>query len=276
MEHEGRFTARDGQELYERSWIPPGEGRTHLVLIHGYGEHCSRYAETAQRLNDGEIAVHSYDQRGFGQSPGKRGVVREFDRLLLDLDDYLACVRTRFAEKPWFLMGHSMGGLVLASYLGTRKVDARGAVFSSPFLAFSDDVPRLLLSLAGVLGTVAPWLPVGSVDNTGLSRDPAAVEAADNDPLSYHGRVRAGTGLQFQRAIGRALAGLRAVTLPVYIVHGTEDRVVSKGGSVLLHDGIASEDKALKMYEGGYHELWNDLDKAAVVDGIGEWIRARA
>jgi len=275
MEHEGRFRARDGQEFYERRWGAEGGGPTHLVVVHGYGEHCSRYAEVAQRLNANGITVHTYDQRGFGRSPGKRAAIGDIENLLCDLDDYLEFVRPRFDGKPWFLMGHSLGGLVLTRYLETRTVDARGAVFCSPFLAFSDDVPEWLLSLANVLGTLVPWLPVGGVDNSGLSRDPAAVEAADKDPLSYHGWVRAGTGRQFQRAITQACAEFQAISLPAYIIHGTADRVVSKEGSVLLHDGIQSTDKALEMVEGGYHELWNDLDKTAVIDGIGEWILAR-
>lgn len=275
MEHEGHFQTRDGQEFYERRWDAEVEVPTHLVLVHGYGEHCSRYAEVAQRLNANGITVHTYDQRGFGRSPGKRAAIGDFDLLLQDLDDYLEFVRPRFDGKPWFVMGHSLGGLVLTRYLETRTVDARGVVFSSPFLAFSDDVPEWLLSLANVLGTLVPWLPVGRVDNSGLSRDPAAVEAADNDPLSYHGWVHAGTGRQFHRAITQACAEFGKITLPAYIIHGGEDRVVSKEGSVLLHDGIQSEDKALKIIEGGYHELWNDLDKVAVIDGIAEWVLGR-
>lgn len=275
MNYEGRFKSHDGLEFYERRWEAGGEARTNLVLIHGYGEHCSRYAHVADALNNKGITVHTYDQRAFGNSPGKRAYIHDFDIYLEDLDTYLDHIRSLLEGKPWFFMGHSFGGLVLASYVETRNVDARGLAFSSPFLAFSDDVPKFLLSLAGVLGALTPWLPVSAVDTTGLSRDPKVVEAADNDPLSYHGSVRARTGAQFNIAIKKAQAGFKAITAPVYIIHGADDKIVPPAGSRMLHEGVGSEDKTLKVYEGGYHELWNDLEKDEVIDGIGEWVLAR-
>ena len=275
MAEEGYFTSRDGLDFFERRWAPDGEAQAHIVLIHGYGEHCGRYGHVAQAFNEGGLAVHAYDQRGFGRSPGKRAYIRDFDGLLLDLDHFVDHVRPRFGGKPWFLMGHSMGGLVLARYVETRTVDARGLVFSSALLAFGEDVPRFLLPLASVLGTFAPWLPVASVDNTGLSRDPTVVEAADNDPLCFHGRTCARTGAQFQRAIQAACADFEAITAPLYVIHGAEDRIVGNAGSRLLHERCGSEDKTLKIYEGGYHELFNDLEKEAVIAGMRDWMLAR-
>lgn len=276
MDYDGHFKTRDGHDFYERGWLPEGAARTHLVLIHGYGEHCSRYAQVGEALARAGIAVHTYDQRGFGHSPGKRAYIRDFDALLVDLDDYLEHVRPRFEDKAWFAMGHSMGGMVLTRYVQTRTIDARGLVFSSPFLGFNDDVPKVLIALASVLGKIAPWLPVGGVDNTGLSRDPKAVEAADNDPLCFHGKIRARTGQQFDVTIGRARADFAAITAPAYIIHGACDKIVPSAGSRMLHEGIGSEDKTLKVYDGGYHELWNDLDKDDAIAGIRDWILARA
>jgi alpha-beta hydrolase superfamily lysophospholipase len=274
MRQEGYFKLKT-EDFFERRWQPLGEIRCHLVLLHGYGEHCARYEHTANTLNAGGIMVHSFDQRGFGRSPGKRAYIRKFDVLLDDLDAYLAHVRPRFEDKPWFMMGHSMGGMVLAAYAETRPLDARGLVFSSPFLALNDDVPKLLLSVAGILGKIAPWLPVAGVDNQGLSRDPAIVKAADNDPLGYHGWVKARTGAQFHTAIARIQAHFPAIDLPLYIIHGGDDRIVPNIGSRRLHEQCSSPDKSLKIYDGGYHELWNDIVKEEVIAGIREWILAR-
>ena len=93
MSHEGSFKSSDGLDLFERRWEPDDEVRANLVLIHGYGEHSGRYSHVARALNDVGVAVHTYDQRGFGRSPGKRGYIRRFDDLLDDLAAYLDHIR---------------------------------------------------------------------------------------------------------------------------------------------------------------------------------------
>lgn len=275
MNEEGKFRTRDGLDFYERRWAPEGPAQAELVLVHGFGEHCNRYGGFAKELNGAGIAVHTYDQRGFGQSPGARASIHDFDVWLADLDDYLAFLRPRLAGRPWFLMGHSFGGMVITRYAETRTIDARGIVFSSPFLAFSDDTPKLLLSLAKILGTVTPWLPVGNVDNQWLSRIPEAITEADNDPLCFHGRVRARTGLQFARTMEKAAQEFGAIAQPSLVVCGSEDHVVSPKGAKALYAGMAAQDKTLRVFEGGYHELWNDLDKDAFTATVSEWILKR-
>lgn len=276
MKYEGSFKTREGAELYECRWDNTAALKANLVLIHGFGEYCGRYEETAGVFNAGGICVHSYDQRGFGRSPGRRAYINRFDTLLEDLDDYLVHIQPKLDGTPWFMMGHSMGGLVLARYAQTRTVKANGLIFSSPFLAFSEDLPKFLLTISGFLGKYLPWMPVGNVDTSRLSRDPAVVAAADVDPLSFHGRVCARTGSQFHEAILQLDAAYDRITLPVYAVHGSDDKVVSNTGSQTLYKHCASKDKFFKLYEGGYHELWNDLDKEAVLTGMRDWMLSHA
>jgi alpha-beta hydrolase superfamily lysophospholipase len=275
MKQEGTFETSDKLSFYKREWIPDEAKRANLVLIHGYGEHCSRYDEMACALNGAGIAVFSYDQRGFGRSPGVRAFIYDFDLLLKDLDAYLACIRPSLEDGPVFMMGHSMGGMVLANYIMTRQPDLRGLIFSSPFLGFNPDVPRFVLALAGILGTLVPWLPVGAVDNTGLSRIPEVVASADNDPLSYHGKVKARTGAQFNLAIRYATAGFDKIVRPMLVLHGSGDKIVPCSGSRLLYEKAGSTDKTLKIFEGGYHELWNDLCKEEMIGDVREWMLAR-
>lgn len=271
----GTFKTFDGIELFERRWEPAGEPRAHLALLHGYGEHCSRYDHVARAMNSAGIAVHSYDQRGFGYSPGRRAYINEYDDLVRDLDAFLAHIRDRVAGKPFFMMGHSMGGQLLAVYLIEKQPEVRGAIFSSAFLQFAADVPKALVALSGVVGALLPWLPVSKVSTSTLSRDPAVVQAADNDPLSYHGSVRARTGAQFKAAIDRAQAELERISVPAYLLHGSDDALIPVQSSRELHARIASQDKELRIFEGGYHELWNDLCKEEAIQGIVTWITAR-
>jgi alpha-beta hydrolase superfamily lysophospholipase len=163
----------------------------------------------------------------------------------------------------------------MARYIQTRGMDARGLVFSSPFLQVSDDVSRVLIALAGVLGRLTPWLPVASVDSSGASRIPEVVKAYDDDPLVFHGKILARTGAQLNAAISRARANFGAITGPVYIIHGGADRLVPAGGSKLLYERCRSEDKQCKVYEGGYHELLNDVEGEMVMAELCAWLEAR-
>ncbi len=271
---EATFLTQDGETFHTRHWPTPGETCAHLVLIHGYGEHSGRYAEMAEVMNTAGIAVHSFDQRGFGTGPGKRGWVADYQQLLSDIDMFLEYVRPNFEGKPWFLMGHSMGGQLLACYAASRTLDATGLIFTSPFLAFPPHVPGFVVALSPYLGRLLPVLPVGGVDNQGLSRDPAVVAAADQDPLCYHGKVSAHTSAQFYQAIQFAQSHSAEITLPCYMIHGTADRVVAPAGTRTFYDGCAASDKSFQLYEGGYHELWNDLEKEKVLSGIIDWINA--
>ncbi|MBN1346017.1 MAG: lysophospholipase [Phycisphaerae bacterium] len=274
MSDEGRFRSRDGLELFERRWSPGGEPRADLVLLHGYGEHCGRYAHVAAALNEIGVEVRAYDQRGHGRSPGKPGYICRFDALLDDLDAYIEHVRRDVRDRPLLLMGHSMGGLVLALCAETREVDASGLILSSPFLAINDDVSPVLIALAGVLGTLTPWLPVASLNHEHVARDPAVVSGYGSDPLVFHGKILARTGAQLNAAIARARQRFEAITLPVYVIHGGDDRLVPAGGSRLLYEQCCSDDKAYKEYEGGYHELMNDYGKEDVIAAMLAWVDA--
>lgn len=275
MHTEGWFNANADVRLYERRAVPEERPRANIVIVHGFGDHCARYAWVMDQFLAAGMATFAYDQRGHGRSPGKRGYVGRFEDFLDDLDAFLEHLQPELPEAPLFLMGHSMGGMVLARYAETREIRARGLVFSSPFLAFSDDVPKFLIALGPVLARVMPWLPLSGVDNRGLSRDPAVVEAADNDPLCYHGRVAAHTGSEFYRMIRDIRSDFRKITAPMLVLHGGADRVVSPSGSKALHEGAASADKTLQVYPEGYHEVFNDLDKETFMAGILAWITAR-
>lgn len=271
----GYFRTFDGAQMFERRWEPDGTPRAHLALVHGFGEHCSRYDHVGRAMSAAGIAVHAFDQRGFGRSPGRRAYIAEYEPLLRDLDAFLELVRGRAGDLPLFIMGHSMGGQVIALHYLTRKPPVAGIVFSSAFLQFADDVPKALVALSGIVGTLLPWLPVSKVETIDISRDPEVVRAADADPLSFHGRVLARTGAQFKFAIDHIQARLEEFDKPMYVLHGTDDKLIPVRSSRELYARAGSADKTLKIYEGGYHELWNDLCKDEAIQGIIDWLTAR-
>lgn len=272
---ESRFTL-NGEDYYERRW-PLDRPQGHIVIVHGFGEHCGRYDHVADAFNAAGYSVHSYDQRWHGRSPGKRAYIEDFARLPQDLAGYLAHLRPALDGAPFFIFAHSMGGLVTTRFLETQGAPAglKGVIFSSPFMQLPPDVSPMLIKLAGILGTYTPWLPVSKLASDAVSRDPAVVTEYDRDPLNNHGPILARTGAQINAAVGAARAECGRIQIPAYIFHGDDDRLAPCAGSKHLFENIASVDKAYKLYPCGYHELFNDIIKVDVLKDIVAWYDAR-
>ncbi|MDN7429624.1 alpha/beta hydrolase [Burkholderia sp. AU45388] len=277
----GRLRTADGLELASYRW-PAGDGtappRATIALVHGLAEHAGRYAALAGRLNAVGIDVLAIDLRGHGQSPGKRVWVERFDGYLNDADALVA--EAARGDAPLFLMGHSMGGAVAALY-AIERATARGhalagLVLSSPALAPGRDVPRWMLALSRVISRVWPTFPAIRIDAALLSRDPAIVAANRADPLVHHGTVPARTGAEILDAMARIETGRGALRVPVLVYHGTEDKLTEPDGSRAFGAHVGSPDRTLTLYEGGFHETMNDLERDRVIDALIAWIHARA
>ena len=229
MHREFNFPTRDGVRLFGQSWAPETPPRAGIVLLHGFGDYSGRYEYAARFFNRAGVSVCSFDQRGHGRSPGRRAYIGRFETWMDDLSCFLAEEADELGAIPWFFFGHSMGGMLLARYLETNPTTALGAIFSSPFVGLNGDVPAFLTALAPFLSRWLPWLPVGHVDNRGLSRDLLVVDAADRDLLTFHGRVAARTGAEFLRIITAIHEDARRILSPSLIFHGSADTVVQIG-----------------------------------------------
>ena len=142
--NEGCFTGHDRLPLFEQSWMPTGRPRATVVLIHGLIEHSGCHAGTALELVRHGFSVHAMDLRGHGRSEGPRCDVRSFDQYLLDLDIFFERVLREAGDRPLFLMGNSMGGLIITLWAILRQPQIRGLILSGPLLALADGLyPRL-------------------------------------------------------------------------------------------------------------------------------------
>ena len=267
-------TQMDGDPL---SGAGTGIARATVALVHGLAEHAGRYAALAQRLNAAGIELMSVDLRGHGQSPGKRVWVDQFDQYL---DDAQALVDTAARRgTPLFLMGHSMGGAIVALYaverLDANGAPAKGLILSSAALAPGRDVPKWMIALSRVISRWMPNFPAMKVDASVLSRDPAVVEANRNDPLVHHDPIPARTGAEILNAMTRITNGRSQLRLPVLVFHGTADKLTEPEGSREFGAHVGSADRTLTMYEGAYHETMNDIDRDRVIDALIAWIDAR-
>lgn len=275
MKHlEFQLSGSDGLPLFAQSWHPSEQPRGVVAIVHGMGEHSGRYEKLAMFLGGLGLAVFTYDLRGHGRSGGPRAYVDRFDEYLGDTDIFLTHVRRHSGPLPLFLLGHSMGGAIAALYTATRQPALRGLALSSPAIRLGEDIPPWLIATGHWVARVLPRLPVRKIDTRLISRDPAVVAQAARDPLNHYGGTPARTGSQLVLAMERILAELGALRIPLYIFHGTEDRLASPVGSELLYQGAAASDKTLRLYAGSYHETMNDLDRATVLRELGEWLVA--
>ncbi|MEM8599116.1 MAG: lysophospholipase [Bacteroidota bacterium] len=283
----------DGPPLFTRAWSPElDEVRAEVLLVHGIGEHTGRYAHVAAHLMMHGVRILAYDQRGHGESPGDRAYVEDFDALVRDLHHvraHLPSLRAtvaglgtsaaddRGSAPPLFLLGHSLGGLVVARYVTDHGSDGlAGVVLSSP--ALRTDVAPLLQKVAGTVARFAPRLPTVKLDLKGLSRDPRVVRNYEEDPLTHTGTgVRARTGHETIEAMKRVEAG--AFRVPLYVFHGTADRITSPDGSQdfvkAVQARIPDADATLRLYDGLFHETMNEPEKQNVLDDLTEWLGDR-
>jgi alpha-beta hydrolase superfamily lysophospholipase len=271
---EAWFEGADGIRLLERSWLPAGAPKAVVVVVHGYAEHCGRYDYVGETLAKAGYAVHAYDQRGHGRSQGERALVRSMDEYLDDLDVFVERVAARHeARLATFMVGHSMGGAIVALHAIERRPGVRGVLLSGA----AGGAERLGWRgrLITLLGRLLQKLPLVTLDAATVSRDPEVVRLYDADPLNYRGKMKAG----LLRALilgGRRIArGRGSMGYPLLIMHGTEDALVPHDGSVRLYEQASSPDKTLKLYDGLYHEIFNEPERDAVLADVVAWLDAR-
>ena len=265
----------DGTQLHTQYWAPSAPAEAVVLLVHGYAEHCNRYGGVARTFVNQNARVHAYDHRGYGRSGGRRAYVDSFDTYLDDLDQVLHAVRSQAPDRPLFLFGHSMGGLVALKYVLERAPSLHGLLLSAPALEINPDLAPLLRRIAQVLGQLWPTLPTTRSPDNAISRDPAVVADAENDPLNYHGRVPARTGAEMLRAGSETRAQLHSLRTPFLVVHGTADALTSPRWSRILYERAAAPDKTLRLYDGLYHETFHEPEKETVLADFADWLRAR-
>ncbi len=264
-------------ELCEHRWPGPQEGtRAVLGIIHGYGHHAACFGELAAYLTEAGYDVRGFDLRGHGKSEGRRGHMDSFALTLDDVHAFVQRIQSDEPDKSFFLLGHSLGALIVGQYAVAHRPKVRGLIFSSGLLKIPDSVPPWLVKLGTVLSRVLPLLPVQKVDFDAVSREPEAVRAVYEDRLRYTGLMNARTGAEIARAVHEFQTSMDRITDPLLILHGTGDRLTDTDGSRQFFARATAEDKTLSIYKGGYHELYNDLEKERYLKEVRTWLDARS
>jgi alpha-beta hydrolase superfamily lysophospholipase len=272
---ERTFDGAGGTRIVYDVWMPDITPRAVVVLSHGLGEHARRYDHVARRFGEDGMVTYALDHRGHGRSGGKRVQVKDISEYTGDFDTLVGTATKEHPGCTRIVLGHSMGGGIVFAYGVERPDNYELMVLSGPAVAADAAVPPPLAVVAKTLGAIAPGLPVQDLDVSAISRDPAVVAAYNTDPLVHHGKVPAGIARTLL-LIGETMPQrAAALTAPLLVVHGAEDRLISVDGSRRLVEAVRSSDAELKVYPGLYHEVFNEPERYQVLDDVVSWITAR-
>ena len=263
-----------GLKVFVRSWQPEGKPRATVVINHGFKSHSGYYEWTAEQLTQNQLAVYALDMRGHGRSEGERIFVNEMAEYVDDLAKVVTFAKEREGALPTFVLGHSAGGVVASLYMLDRQSEVTGFICES--FAHEVPAPDFALAILKGIGNIAPHAHVLKLKDEDFSRDPKVVERMGSDPLLSKQGYEAQTVAELVRADERLKKEFSRIALPVLILHGTADRATKPHGSQVFYDRASSEDKTLKLYDGHFHDLLNDLGKERVMADIADWILTRA
>lgn len=255
-------------------WPARGERRGVLINLHGLGDHSGLYPTLSDHFTARGFAVHAFDLRGNGRSPGARGHIGSWREYREDLRRFVAIVRGEEPGLPIFLLGNSLGGLIVIEYALQHPEGLRGVIAVAPPLG-PLGVPTPLLLLGRVLSRVWPGFSLETgMDLSGLARDPAVAAEVLADPL-FHRRGSARLSTEVVDAIARVHDGAARFSLPLLILHGSADRMVPPQGSRRFVASVRHADRRLIEYPGGYHALFADEGREVVLADLERWMAAR-
>lgn len=272
---ERSFDGVGGVRIVYDVWTPDGDPRGVVVLCHGYAEHARRYDHVAQRFGEAGLITYALDLRGHGRSGGKRVYLRNIGEYTGDFHTLVGIAADEHQRLPRIVVGHSMGGGVVFSYGVDHPDDYTAMVLSGPAVYAQDAVSTFMISVAKVVGSILPGLPVEKLPTEAVSRDPDVVAAYMADPMVHHGKLPAGIAkalIEVGETMPQRASALKA---PLLVVHGEQDKLIPVEGSRHLLSCVASTDAHLKVYPELYHEVFNEPERDLVLDDVTSWIVAK-
>lgn len=267
------FETADGYKISYRHWRPEAVSKAVVIIVPGFNSHSGYYQWVAENFVAGGFEVYAIDLRGRGNSDGERYYIGDYHDLIADIDQLVNISKTSHPGLYHFLLGHSAGGVFSAIYALQHQDKLRGFICES--FAFQVPAPDFAIAVLKGISHLAPHAHVLKLKNEDFSRDAEAVEVMDNDPLIENEVQPTKTIQQLVLADEQLKAEMKNIQLPLLILHGTADKAARPSGSRYFFEHAASHDKTIKLYEGYYHDPLNDTGKAAVMNDILEWLKAR-
>ena len=270
------FQGAGGINLYSQQWLPDDPPRAVIAIVHGVGEHSGRYGNVVDFMIPNQIGVLGYDLRGHGRSPGQRGHIDSWMQYRTDLLHFVEMVRAQDLGCPVFLMGHSLGALIVLDFISAGNEPGSGVILSGIPIDPVGVASPFLIAVARLLSRVWPTFPLDTgIEPAALSRIPSVVRAYEEDPL-VHCKASARWGTESLSTLESVTKLEKNLDIPILIVHGEADRVNSAAGAERFFGQIRTDNTQLICYPGGCHEPHNDLDYETVLSDLLDWIDQHA
>ena len=267
------FLSEEGLNVAYKNWNSGGTPKAVVVFAHGFNSHSGYFQWPAEQLTAQNFEVYGIDFPGRGNSDGERYYMADYEQSVKALDQLVDLAQAAHPGLPIFLIGHSAGGVLSSIYCLEHQDKLRGFVCES--FAYQVPAPDFAVAVLRGLSHLFPHAHVLRLKNEDFSRNQEVVDFMNNDPLIADEVQPTKTVQQLSLADQRLKAEMANIRLPLLILHGTEDKATKPSGSQEFYDTANAQDKTLKLYEGHYHDLLNDLDKEIVMNDILDWLNDR-
>jgi alpha-beta hydrolase superfamily lysophospholipase len=271
----GTFLGVRGVSLFYQAWQPKEPAKAVVALVHGLGEHCDRYSTVVSALTKAGYLLYGFDNQGHGRSGGQRGHIEHWQDYRDNTQRFIQLIRQQEPTLPLFILGHSLGGLIVLDYALQSPNEFKGVIISGPPIHPVGVAKPYLVVIARLLSGLFPRLSLKiGLGASALTRDPVIAEATRNDPMvSSVATLR--WGMETMQAIAAVRQRISQWQLPILLIHGSADTINAVTGSQELFEKITHTDKTLKIYPDNYHEPHNDLDRETVLADLVNWLDGR-
>jgi acylglycerol lipase len=258
----------DGLRIIMRTWVCPEPMEAVVIIVHGIGEHSKVYKSWSKRFNAHGISIVSFDQRGHGLSGGKRGHTPMYRAFLSDLALVYRSTKNLFPQKPIFVYGHSMGGNIALNFLLKKRRNVIGGIASSPWLTLAFEPPFYKVLLGRIMGLF--WPDYSDSNKTSLESE--VIVDKEEDPL-LHDTISITTYLECKKAGKRVINRSDNLTLPLLLMHGTEDKRTSWVSTAKLGSKLSNPMSKFVSFEQAEHELHEDIQQDEVFNTVMAWMQ---
>ncbi len=266
------WETKDKTKIFAQKWLSGTNPRAAIIIVHGLGEHSSRYAHIAKMFNDENIAVFSFDHRGHGLSGGSRGDIPSYDTACDDIDELIKKVKTEFPAIPIFLYGHSLGGAIVLNYGLTKNSQINGIICTSPGLGTNDPIPAIQLTLVKFLSRIAPKVTINNgLDVENLSHDQEVIHAYKNDPL-VHPKISTRLALELVTQGQKMIQKADQFKYPLLLLQGEMDHLVNPKLTKQFAEKSSKINIRFIQFPDFYHEMHNELNNEEFLLSIKSWL----
>lgn len=268
------FKGSDGNKLFLQTWENPQATAT-ILITHGQAEHSECYLRFVHGVSEhADLNFVAWDLRGHGKSDGQRGYASDFNDYVADYDLFIQeALNLPFVKnKPIFILGHSMGGLIQVCALTQNKyTQFKAQILSAPLMGLNIPIPAWKESAAGLINQFIPKLTLSNeIKYEYLTREIEIIKEYEKDTYR-HGKISPAVFLGMNRESQNMLAHAQEITLPTFLTMSDHDPIVSTKAALNFFEELGTQDKKLKIMDGAKHELFNDTCREEVFKLVAEF-----